>query len=134
MKKKKFDVLIKIKKIKKNKLTSSLNTLNKEKNKLQEIKEYLSDTLQNNKTRVGEFSAIQLRQLSSFNNEIVKKLEVSKNRYSHINDEINNNLKQIHQIDKQKEKIISKKKTMERIEINSQESKKENYRNKISII
>ncbi len=134
MKKKKFDVLIKIKKIKKNKLASSLNTLNKEKNKLQEIKEYLSDTLQNNKTRVGEFSAIQLRQLSSFNNEIVKKLEVSKNRYSHINDEINNNLKQIHQIDKQKEKIISKKKTMERIEINSQESKKENYRNKISII
>ena len=82
-----------------------MNTLNKEKITA-EIKEYLSDT-QNNKTRVGEFSAIQLRQLSSFNNEIVKVRSIE-NRYSSTNDEINNNLKQIHQIDKQK-KNYSKK-------------------------
>ena len=81
-----------------------------------------------------EMSAVQLRQLSNFNGELIKKLEVSENRYKHLSNEINNNLKQITKIEKQKEKIISKKRKIEKIEIEALELKKENYRNKVSLI
>ena len=79
-------------------------------------------------------SAVQLRQISNFNGELIKKLEVSENRYKHLSNEINNNLKQITKIEKQKEKIISKKRKIEKIEIEALELKKENYRNKVSLI
>ena len=81
-----------------------------------------------------EMSAVQLRQISNFNGELIKKLEVSENRYKHLSNEINNNLKQITKIEKQKEKIISKKRKIEKIEIEALELKKENYRNKVSLI
>ncbi len=80
-----------------------------------------------------EMSGIQLRQISNFNGELIKKLEVSENRYKHLSNEINNNLKQITKIEKQKEKIISKKRKIEKIEIEALELKKENYRNKVSL-
>ena len=79
-------------------------------------------------------SGVQLRQISNFNGELIKKLEVSENRYKHLSNEINNNLKQINKIEKQKEKIISKKRKIEKIEIEALELKKENYRNKVSLI
>lgn len=79
-------------------------------------------------------SGVQLRQISNFNGELIKKLEVSENRYKHLSNEINNNLKQITKIEKQKEKIISKKRKIEKIEIEALELKKENYRNKVSLI
>ena len=75
-----------------------------------------------------------MRQISNFNGELIKKLEVSENRYKHLSNEINNNLKQITKIEKQKEKIISKKRKIEKIEIEALELKKENYRNKVSLI
>ena len=75
-----------------------------------------------------------MRQISNFNGELIKKLEVSENRYKHLSNEINNNLKQINKIEKQKEKIISKKRKIEKIEIEALELKKENYRNKVSLI
>ena len=79
-------------------------------------------------------SGVQLRQISNFNGELIKKLEVSENRHKHLSNEINNNLKQITKIEKQKEKIISKKRKIEKIEIEALELKKENYRNKVSLI
>ena len=79
-------------------------------------------------------SGVQLRQISNFNGELIKKLEVSENRYKHLSNEINNNLKQITKIEKQKEKIISKKRKIEKIEIEALELKKENYSNKVSLI
>ena len=48
MKKNKYKVLLKLKKIKKNKLLSNLNTLNDEKEKLLSVKDYLEDILKNN--------------------------------------------------------------------------------------
>ena len=66
--------------------------------------------------------------------ELIKKIEVSANRYRHLNNEINNNLRQINMIEKQKERIISKKRKIEKIEIETLELKKENYRNKVSLI
>ena len=134
MKKKKYDILVKIKKIKKNKLVYNLNNLNREKAKLEDIKNYLENTLKDSQPSSEEMSAVQLRQISNFNGELIKKLEVSENRYKHLSNEINNNLKQITKIEKQKEKIISKKRKIEKIEIEALELKKENYRNKVSLI
>ena len=134
MKKKKYDILVKIKKINKNKLVYNLNNLNSEKAKLEDIKNYLVNTLKDSQPSSEEMSAVQLRQISNFNGELIKKLEVSENRYKHLSNEINNNLKQITKIEKQKEKIISKKRKIEKIEIEALELKKENYRNKVSLI
>ncbi len=134
MKKKKYDILVKIKQINKNKLVYNLNNLNSEKAKLEDIKNYLVNTLKDSQPSSEEMSAVQLRQISNFNGELIKKLEVSENRYKHLSNEINNNLKQITKIEKQKEKIISKKRKIEKIEIEALELKKENYRNKVSLI
>lgn len=134
MKKKKYDILVKIKQINKNKLVYNLNNLNSEKAKLEDIKNYLENTLKDSQPSGEEMSGVQLRQISNFNGELIKKLEVSENRYKHLSNEINNNLKQITKIEKQKEKIISKKRKIEKIEIEALELKKENYRNKVSLI
>jgi len=134
MKKKKYDILVKIKKINKSKLVNNLNNLNSEKGKLEDIKDYLEKTLKSSQLSSEEISGVQLRQISIFNEELIKKLEVSKNRYRHLNNEINSNLEQINKIEKQREKIISKKRKIEKIEIEALENKKEIFRNKISPI
>ena len=134
MKKKKYDILVKIKKINKNKLINNLNNLNSEKEKLEDVKNYLENTLKDNHHSNEVISGVQLRQISNFNEELIKKLEVSENRYRHLNNEINNNLRQINIIEKQKERIMSKKRKIEKIEIETLELKKENYRNKVSLI
>tara|TARA_X000001036_G_scaffold73735_1_gene65238 strand:+ start:156 stop:560 length:405 start_codon:yes stop_codon:yes gene_type:complete len=134
MKKKQYDILVKIKKINKNKLVNNLNNLNSEKGKLEDIKDYLEKTLKNSQPSSEEISGVQLRQISNFNEELIKKLEVSENRYRHLNNEINSNLEQINKIEKQREKIISKKRKIEKIEIEALENKKEIFRNKISPI
>lgn len=134
MKKKQYDILVKIKKINKSKLVNNLNNLNSEKGKLEDIKDYLEKTLKNNQPSSEEISGVQLRQISNFNEELIKKLEVSENRYRHLNNEINSNLEQINKIEKQREKIISKKRKIEKIEIEALENKKEIFRNKISPI
>lgn len=134
MKKKQYDILVKIKKINKSKLVNNLNNLNSEKGKLEDIKDYLEKTLKSSQPSSEEISGVQLRQISIFNEELIKKLEVSKNRYKHLNNEINSNLEQINRIEKQREKIISKKRKIEKIEIEALENKKEIFRNKISPI
>ena len=134
MKKNKYKVLLKLKKIKKNKLLSNLNTLNDEKEKLLSVKDYLEDVLKHNIPDENVVSGNHLKQLSDFNNEISKRLEVSNNRYSHIQTEINNNLVEINLIEKQKEKIISHKQKNEQIELKSKELRAETLVNKISII
>ena len=134
MKKKKYDILVKIKKINKSKLVNNLNNLNSEKGKLEDIKDYLEKTLKSSQPSSEEISGVQLRQISYFNEELIKKLEVSENRYRHLNNEINSNLEQINKIEKQREKIISKKRKIEKIEIEALENKKEIFRNKISPI
>tara|TARA_B100000035_G_scaffold140138_1_gene119370 strand:- start:496 stop:900 length:405 start_codon:yes stop_codon:yes gene_type:complete len=134
MKKKKYDILVKIKKINKSKLVNNLNNLNSEKGKLEDIKDYLEKTLKSSQPSSEEISGVQLRQISNFNEELIKKLEVSKNRYRHLNNEINSNLEQINKIEKQREKIISKKRKIEKVEIEALENKKEIFRNKISPI
>ncbi|MAE15191.1 MAG: hypothetical protein CL821_06330, partial [Crocinitomicaceae bacterium] len=100
----------------------------------EDVKDYLENTLKSNQPSNEEMSGVQLKQISNFNGELIKKLEVSKNRFAHLNNEIKSNLKQISKIEKQQEKIIDKRRKIEKIEIETLELKKEIFRNKISVI
>ena len=64
MKKKQYDILVKIKKINKSKLVNNLNNLNSEKGKLEDIKDYLEKTLKSSQPSSEEISGVQLRQIS----------------------------------------------------------------------
>ena len=109
MKKKKYELLGLLKKIKKNKLTSSLNTLNLEKKKLERISDDIKEMLDQSAFNTGEIlNSAQLRQTSSFRVNLQEKLEISSNRELHLEKEMNDYLGEISKIKKQREKIDKK--------------------------
>ena len=109
MKKKKYELLGLLKKIKKNKLTSNLNTLNLEKKKLERISDDIKEMLDQSAFNTGEIlNSAQLRQTSSFRVNLQEKLEISSNRELHLEKEMNDYLGEISKIKKQKEKIDKK--------------------------
>ena len=109
MKKKKYQLLGLLKKIKKNKLTSNLNTLNQEKKKLERISDDIKEMLDQSAFNPGEIlNSSQLRQTSSFRVNLQEKLEISSNRELHLEKEMNDYLGEISKIKKQKEKIDKK--------------------------
>ncbi len=109
MKKKKYELLGLLKKIKKNKLTSNLNTLNLEKKKLERISDDIKEMLDQSAFNTGEIlNSAQLRQTSSFRVKLQEKLEISSNRELHLEKEMNDYLGEISKIKKQREKIDKK--------------------------
>lgn len=109
MKKKKYELLSLLKKIKKNKLTSNLNTLNLEKKKLERISDDIKEMLNQSAFNTGEIlNSAQLRQTSSFRVNLQEKLEISSNRELHLEKEMNDYLGEISKIKKQREKIDKK--------------------------
>jgi hypothetical protein len=109
MKKKKYELLGLLKKIKKNKLTSNLNTLNLEKKKLERISNDIKEMLDQSAFNTGEIlNSAQLRQTSSFRVNLQEKLEISSNRELHLEKEMNDYLGEISKIKKQREKIDKK--------------------------
>ena len=109
MKKKKYQLLNLLKKIKKNKLSLNLNTLSLEKKKLERISEDLKEMLEKSSFNEGEIlNSSQLRQTSSFRENLQEKLEISTNREIHLEKEMNDYLGEINKIKKQKEKIDKK--------------------------
>ena len=109
MKKKKYQLLNLLKKIKKNKLSLNLNTLSLEKKKLERISEDLKEMLKKSSFNEGEIlNSSQLRQTSSFRENLQEKLEISTNREIHLEKEMNDYLGEINKIKKQKEKIDKK--------------------------
>ncbi len=109
MKKKKYELLGLLKKIKKNKLTSNLNTLNLEKKKLERISDDIKEMLDQSSFNTGEIlNSAQLRQTSSFRVNLQEKLEISSNRELHLEKEMNDYLGEISKIKKQREKIDKK--------------------------
>ena len=109
MKKKKYELLGLLKKIKKNKLTSNLNTLNLEKKKLERISNDIKEMLNQSAFNTGEIlNSAQLRQTSSFRVNLQEKLEISSNRELHLEKEMNDYLGEISKIKKQREKIDKK--------------------------
>ena len=109
MKKKKYQLLSLLKKIKKNKLSFNLNTLSTEKRKLERISDDLREMLEKSSFVKGEIlNSSQLRQMSSFRENLQEKLQISSNRETHLKKEMNNYLNEISKIKKQREKIDKK--------------------------
>ena len=135
MKKKKYQLLNLLKKIKKNKLSLNLNTLSLEKKKLERISEDLKEMLKKSSFNEGEIlNSSQLRQTSSFRENLQEKLEISTNREIHLEKEMNDYLGEINKIKKQKEKIDKKiKKEAQMIEKIKDLRKDHNFKTKVMI-
>ena len=133
--KKKYQLLSLLKKIKKNKLSSNLNTLNLEKRKLERISEDLKEMLEQSSFVEGEIlNRSQLRQMSSFRENLQEKLQISSNREIHLEKEMNNYLSEISKIKKQKEKIEKKiKEEALLIEKMNELRKDHNFKTKVMI-
>ena len=109
MNKKMFNLLLKLKKVKKSKSLAGLNTLNKEKAKLSNIQESLGKILETAKfPEDEEITSGFLRQISSYQNQIQDKLNTSFNRQKYLSSEILNNISELSKINKQT-KTIEKK-------------------------
>ena len=107
--KKKYKLLTILKKIRKNSLFNSLGTLNNEKKKLENINLELQKLLDKSSFKEGSVtSASQLKNNSFFRTDISEKIEISKNRKLHIEEEISGYVGQISKVNKQQE-IIQKK-------------------------
>ena len=135
MQKKKYHLLSLLKKIKKNKLSLNLNTLSTEKRKLERISCDLKEMLKKSSFVQGEIlNSSQLRQMSSFRENIQEKLEISSNREIHLKKEMNDYLNEISKIKKQREKIDKKIKeeslVLEKI---SELRKNHNFKTKVII-
>ena len=124
-----------LKKIKKNKLSSNLNTLNLEKRKLERISEDLKEMLEQSSFVEGEIlNSSQLRQMSSFRENLQEKLQISSNREIHLEKEMNNYLSEISKIKKQREKIDKKiKEEALLIEKMNELRKDHNFKTKVMI-
>tara|TARA_A100001037_G_scaffold302137_1_gene333109 strand:+ start:706 stop:1113 length:408 start_codon:yes stop_codon:yes gene_type:complete len=135
MKKKKYQLLNLLKKIKKNKLSLNLNTLSLEKKKLERISEDLKAMLEKSSFSEGEIlNSSQLRQTSSFRENLQEKLEISTNREIHLEKEMNDYLGEINKIKKQKEKIDKKiKEEVQMIEKIKDLRKDHNFKTKVMI-
>ena len=133
--KKKYQLLSLLKKIKKNNLSSNLNTLNLEKRKLERISEDLKEMLEQSSFVEGEIlNSSQLRQMSSFRENLQEKLQISSNREIHLEKEMNNYLSEISKIKKQKEKIEKKiKEETLLIEKMNELRKDHNFKTKVMI-
>jgi hypothetical protein len=133
--KKKYQLLSLLKKIKKDKLSSNLNTLNLEKRKLERISEDLKEMLEQSSFVEGEIlNSSQLRQMSSFRENLQEKLQISSNREIHLEKEMNNYLSEISKIKKQKEKIEKKiKEESLLIEKMNELRKDHNFKTKVMI-
>ncbi|MAJ02354.1 MAG: hypothetical protein CMP37_00340 [Rickettsiales bacterium] len=109
MNNKKFNLLLKLKKVKKSRSIQGLNTLNKEKSKLSNIQESLGKILETAQFPEGEeMTSSFLRQISTYQNQIQDKLNTSLNRQKYLSSEILNNINELSKLNKQTE-IIEKK-------------------------
>ncbi len=135
MNRKKFDILLKLKKIKKNKSLSSLTLLIKEKEKLAKISKTLLEMLETSNYPKNEIlSTSLLKQISNYQEKLQKKLETSNNRKKYLLSEISSNLKHISKLTKQTETIKEKIFELEREQSANKEKKAEiNILNKSSI-
>ncbi len=127
MKKSKYDLFLILKKLKKNKTLNNISTLNNEKRRLEFIRQTLTEMLTTNSiNNSNEISGSELKGRAAFSDNLLRKLEVSKNREAHVLEEIKDNLNEVSKIEKQKEKIIKRKEELRIKQQNFIEMKKEN--------
>tara|TARA_A100000164_G_scaffold316439_1_gene296517 strand:- start:235 stop:642 length:408 start_codon:yes stop_codon:yes gene_type:complete len=135
MNKKKFDLLLTLKKVKKNKSISGLNTLNKEKEKLQSIQKSLNKLLKTSSFPEGEvMTSTFLRHISTYQNQIQEKLDTTLNRQKYLSTEILQNIKNLSKLNKQTDTIEKRINEIEKENIQLKENKNQvNLLNKPSL-
>ena len=127
MRKSKYDLFLILKKLKKKKTLNNISTLNNEKRRLEFIRQTLTEMLTTNSiNNSNEISGSELKGRAAFSDNLLRKLEVSKNREAHLLEEIKDNLNEVSKIEKQKEKIIKRKEELRIKQQNFIEMKKEN--------
>ena len=126
MKEKKFNLLLTLKKLKKNKSLNGLSTLIEERKKLTNINKTLSDMMNSSYFPKNELMSSGLvQQISKYQREIQQKIDTSKSRKEYLSTEISQNLKQLAELKKQTDTIEDKihkiqKKKLEIKEIKSE--------------
>ena len=109
MKEKKFNLLLILKKLKKNKSLSGLNILLKERDRLTDINKRLTELIHSSSFSKGELlSSGLIQQISKYQGEIQQKIETSRSRKEYLSTEILQNLKQLAELKKQTDTIEDK--------------------------
>ena len=126
MKKKTYNLLLLKKKISKNQSFKEISSLSKEKDKNRNAVRSLNDLLNNSKSNIGELmTSGDLKNMSYFQDEIRKRVEISKSRENFLQAEIKSKMKELSKIKKQEEVVKNKIKDIDYLSNEETEKKTE---------
>ena len=126
MKKKTYNLLLLKKKISKNQSFKEISSLSKEKDKNRNAVKSLNDLLNNSKSNIGELmTSGDLKNISYFQDEIRKRVEISKSREHFLQAEIKSKMKELSQIKKQEDVVKNKIKDIDYLSNEEKEKKTE---------
>ena len=126
MKKKTYNLLLLKKKISKNQSFKEISSLSKEKDKNRNAVKSLNDLLNNSKSNLGELmTSGDLKNMSYFQEEIRKRVEISKSRENFLQAEIKSKMKELSKIKKQEEVVKNKIKDIDYLSNEETEKKTE---------
>ena len=126
MKKKTYNLLLLKKKISKNQSFKEISSLSKEKDKNRNAVRSLNDLLNKSKSNIGELlTSSDLKNMSYFQDEIRKRVEISKSREHFLQAEIKSKMKELSKIKKQEEVVKNKIKDIDYLSNEEAEKKTE---------
>ena len=126
MKKKTYNLLLLKKKISKNQSFKEISSLSKEKDKNRSAVRSLNDLLNKSKSNIGELlTSSDLKNMSYFQDEIRKRVEISKSRENFLQAEIKSKMKELSKIKKQEEVVKNKIKDIDYLSNEEAEKKTE---------
>ena len=126
MKKKTYNLLLLKKKISKNQSFKEISSLSKEKDKNSNAVKSLNDLLNNSKSNIGELmTSGDLKNMSYFQDEIRKRVEMSKSREHFLQAEIKSKMKELSKIKKQEDVVKNKIKDIDYLSNEEKEKKTE---------
>ena len=109
MKKKTYNLLLLKKKISKNQSFKEISSLSKEKDKNSNAVKSLNDLLNKSKSNIGQLlTSSDLKNMSYFQEEIRKRVEISKSRENFLLAEIKSKMKELSKIKKQEDVVKNK--------------------------
>ena len=126
MKKKTYNLLLLKKKISKNQSFKEISSLSKEKDKNRNAVKSLNDLLNKSKSNIGELmTSGDLKNMSYFQEEIRKRVEISKSRENFLRAEIKSKMKELSKIKKQEDVVKNKIKDIDYLSNEEKEKKTE---------
>ena len=126
MKKKTYNLLLLKKKISKNQSFKEISSLSKEKDKNRNAVKSLNDLLNKSKSNIGELmTSGDLKNMSYFQDEIRKRVEISKSREHFLQAEIKSKMKELSKIKKQEDVVKNKIKDIDYLSNEEKEKKTE---------